>query len=170
MNIVSILRAFHHLLIQTNQINFHKIKMWNNVLVTIYSSIMNHLFVFDWWKKLFLNIFLWWVGNFRFDSLFNLQLSVLGKFSVFKIFPPIDNSPLQSHFLFQRIHRLFWCIQNEFSRCFLLIHNYRCLRLLVMICKISWICCIIGFYGVVSRMITGVSIFLLSTTITSISH
>ena len=74
------------------------------------------------------------------------------------------DSPFYAHLLFQKIHPLFWCVQNKFSSYFIIFHNYSCLKILAWICKISWICCIFGFGGIFARLITGLSAFILSTT------
>jgi len=85
-----------------------------------------------------------------------------------QIFPPIGNSPLQAHVLFQRTHPLFWCIQNKFSGYFVCIHKYEYIRVMVFVCKISWICCIIGFGGILTRLLTGLLVFILLTMNTGI--
>ncbi len=82
--------------------------------------------------------------------------------------PPIGDTPLQAHTLLERTHPLFWCIHNKFSQLFLFIHDYKYLKRIVRIAKISWICCIIGFGGIITRMITAISVFILSTTIIGI--
>ncbi|CAF1576186.1 unnamed protein product [Rotaria magnacalcarata] len=82
--------------------------------------------------------------------------------------PTIGDTPLQAHILLKQTHPLFWCIKNKFSRQFLFLHSYECLKILVLVAKASWICCIIGFGGVVTRLITGISVFILSTTIIGI--
>lgn len=84
------------------------------------------------------------------------------------ICPPIGNTPLQAHILLRQTHPLFWCIQNKFSTCFLFLHKYKYLQAIVLISKISWFCCIVGFGGVVSRLFTGILVFILSTTISGI--
>ncbi|CAF3279407.1 unnamed protein product [Rotaria sp. Silwood2] len=82
--------------------------------------------------------------------------------------PPTGDTPLQAHLLLQQIHPLFWCIKNKFSQYFLILHSYECLEILVLITKISWVCCIIGFGGVITRLITGILVFILSTTVIGI--
>lgn len=82
--------------------------------------------------------------------------------------PPLGDTPLQAHLLIKHIHPLFWCIKNRFSRQFLVLHSYKCLNILVFLTKISWICCIIGFGGIITRFLTGILVFILSTTIIGI--
>lgn len=83
-------------------------------------------------------------------------------------FPRSSTTPFQAHILLQRTHPLFWCIQNKFSTYFLFLHKYECLQAIVFVSKFSWLCCIVGFGGVISRLITGISVFILSTTISGI--
>ncbi len=82
--------------------------------------------------------------------------------------PPLGDTPLQAHIILEQTHPLFWCIHNRFSQLFLFIHDYKYLKIIVRIAKISWICCIFGFGGVITRMITAIAVFILSTTIIGI--
>ncbi|UJR12600.1 hypothetical protein I4U23_016775 [Adineta vaga] len=99
-----------------------------------------------------------------FSKCYLLFDCLLGKISA----PPLGDTPLQAHLIFQKTHPLFWCVKNEFSRLFLFLHNHKCLQILVRIAIVSWICCIIGFGGIISRLITSISVFILSTTIIGI--
>jgi len=83
--------------------------------------------------------------------------------------PPAGITLLQAHILLWRTHTLFWCISNKFSKLFLCFHKYEYLKLIVTLSKISWFCYIIGFGGVVTRSITGVSVFILSACISGIN-
>lgn len=82
--------------------------------------------------------------------------------------PPFGDTPLQAHLLLKYIHPLFWCVKNKFSQQFLILHNYECLKRLVLVTKISWVCCIVGFGGIITRLLTGIFVFILSTTIIGI--
>ncbi|CAF3593121.1 unnamed protein product [Rotaria socialis] len=82
--------------------------------------------------------------------------------------PPIGDTPLQAHVLLQKTNPLFWSINNKFSRYFLFLHRYEYLKIIIRIAKISWICCIVGLGGFITRSITGISVFILSTSIIGI--
>ena len=85
------------------------------------------------------------------------------------MYPPVGNTPLQADVLLQRTRPMFWCLSNKFSALFLIIHRYEYLKWMIRFAKLSWFCCIIGFGGVVSRLITGILIFILSGTLSGIN-
>ena len=78
---------------------------------------------------------------------------------------PHGDSPLHALALYIHTNRYYVNQVNGFSRFFSFVHNERALRSVTRVAAASWILCIVGLGGFPVRLLCGMSVLLLATTI-----